>query len=268
MRLAHSHVHTSKSEPALSCSHHSNITTPAVISGHYWAAVRMGDRLALRLTLLVNSLCSQPTLRWLYFSMSAAWIMSSKWVGWMARICPERPNFGKICDVWSADKESKCSPKFAVPDQNMRIKICGDKNKNPGLGQLVRCIQRDQTALARAAARRAVHWPPGTRDKPGRAGNSATARLTVHRYTLSCKRCGALVDMRSAKVEATLREHGPRRALRAAGLRPGATSFAPGDGCASACSSSSQQATSLHRAAAEDGAAAAQPPARTARVAS
>ena len=34
-----------------------------------------------------------------------------------------------------ADKESKFLPKFAAPDQNMRIKICGDINKNPGLGQ-------------------------------------------------------------------------------------------------------------------------------------
>ena len=106
---------------------------------------------------------------------------------------------------------------------------------------LVRCIQRDQTALARAAARRAVHWPPGTRDKPGHAANSASARLIVHRYTLCCKRCGSLVDMRSAKVEATLREHGPHRALRAAGFRLGAASFAPGDGCASASCSSSHR---------------------------
>ena len=106
----------------------------------------------------------------------------------------------------------------------------------------VRCIQRDQTVLARAASRRAVHWPPGARGKPGHAGDSATARLTVHRYTLCCKRCGALVDMRSAKVEATLREHGPRRALRAAGLRPGAAGFEPGDGCASASCSNSHRA--------------------------
>jgi len=107
--------------------------------------------------------------------------------------------------------------------------------------RLVRCIQRDQTALARAAARRAMHWPPGTRGKPGHAGNIASARLSVHKYTLCCKRCGSLVDMRSAKVEATLREHGPRRALRAAGFRLGAASFALGDGCASASCSSSHR---------------------------
>jgi len=57
--------------------------------------------------------------------------------------------------------------------------------------RLVRCIQRDQTALARAAARRAMHWPPGTRGKPGHAGNIASARLSVHKYTLCCKRCGS-----------------------------------------------------------------------------
>ena len=93
-----------------------------------------------------------------------------------------------------------------------------------------------------AAARRAVHWPPGMRGKPGHAGNIATARLIVHKYTLCCKRCGTLVDMpcdmRSAKVEATLREHRPRRVLQAVGFRPGAASFAPGDGCASASCSS------------------------------
>ena len=48
--------------------------------------------------------------------------------------------------------------------------------------------------------------------------------------------------MRSAKVEASLREHGPRRALRAAGLRPGAAGFEPGDGCASASCSNSHRA--------------------------
>ena len=115
--------------------------------------------------------------------------------------------------------------------------LMNQKHQQP----VVRCIQRDQTALARAAARRAVHWPPGARDKPGHAVNSASARLIVHRYTLCCKRCGALVDMRSAKVEATLRDHGPRRALRAAGFRLGAASFAPGDGCASASCSSSHR---------------------------
>ena len=117
------------------------------------------------------------------------------------------------------------------------IRLQQDHNQE----QLVRCIQRDQTALARAAARRAVHWPPGTRGKPGHAGSIASSRLIVHRYTLCCKRCGSLVDMRSAKVEATLREHGPHRALRAAGFRLGAASFAPGDGCASASCSSSHR---------------------------
>ena len=48
--------------------------------------------------------------------------------------------------------------------------------------------------------------------------------------------------MRSAKVEASLREHGPRRALRAAGLRPGAAGFEPGDGCASASCSNNHRA--------------------------
>ena len=66
--------------------------------------------------------------------------MSAKWVGgWR-----EPALSGKILANFAmhrqtlrtcADKESKFLPKFAAPDQNMRIKICGDINKNPGLGQ-------------------------------------------------------------------------------------------------------------------------------------
>ena len=46
----------------------------------------------------------------------------------------------------------------------------------------------------------------------------------------------------------TLREHGPRRELREAGLRPSAAGFEPGDGCASAsCSSSHRTPTFVER---------------------
>ena len=56
--------------------------------------------------------------------------------------------------------------------------------------RLVRCIQRDHTALARAAARRRSALA-GTRGKPGCAGNIACARLIVHKHTLCYKRCNA-----------------------------------------------------------------------------
>ena len=53
-------------------------------------------------------------------------------------------------------------------------------------------------------------------------------------YTLQCISCGSLVDMRSAKKQATLREHGPQRAMRTHGVRFAPAAFEPGDGCASA----------------------------------
>ena len=46
-------------------------------------------------------------------------------VGWgmLARTCPERQNFGKICDVWSAYAKNQNFPQTL----RLRIKICGSE---------------------------------------------------------------------------------------------------------------------------------------------
>ena len=99
-------------------------------------------------------------------------------------------------------------------------------------------------ALVRALEHRRRHIPYNPCARVGHADGTIAGRQIVHRYTMQCITCGALVDMRCAKVAASLRVHGPQRARRAIGVRYPAAEFAAGDGCANV------QCSSDHRAAA------------------
>jgi len=89
-------------------------------------------------------------------------------------------------------------------------------------GELQTRLVRDPSVQARAARERARHHAPGERAKQGCAAGSLAALREIHSFTVTCKRCGALVDFRCAKAEATL-------ASRA--------HFEGGDGCSSECCS-------------------------------
>ena len=91
------------------------------------------------------------------------------------------------------------------------------------LGELTRVKKNAAEVLERAAVRRRRHHPHGSRSKPGHAPSTLDGLLTIHRYTLLCTDCDALVDMRSAKVQAKKEKR---------------TILISGDGCASASCSS------------------------------
>jgi len=101
--------------------------------------------------------------------------------------------------------------------------------------------------FARATERRRRHIPHHTHARVGHADGTAAVRLAVHRYTLQCSNCGTLVDMRSAKVTATIGKHGRQHNLRALGVRYSSAEFSAGDGCASASCSSDYRAAEFKR---------------------
>jgi len=101
--------------------------------------------------------------------------------------------------------------------------------------------------FARATERRRRHVPHHARARVGHADGTAAGRRVVHRYTLQCSNCGALVDMRSAKVTATIRKHGRQHNPRALGVRYSSAEFSAGDGCASASCSSDYRAAEFKR---------------------
>lgn len=122
----------------------------------------------------------------------------------------------------------------------------------PGPGHSMSEVQtrvrdNDGAVFTRATERRRRHIPYHSRARVGHADGTIAGRLIVHRYTLQCISCGALVDMRCAKVAASLRVHGPQRARRAIGVHYPAVELAAGDGCASAQCSSNFRAAAFSR---------------------
>ena len=80
-----------------------------------------------------------------------------------------------------------------------------------------RYVIRDPEAPARWAYLGRICRLWNERDRPGQADGCKEARKIIHKLTLTCKRCGALVSWRAAKAAA---KKGRRPTLRV------------GDGCA------------------------------------